>query len=916
MPHGSGTVDFRDVFAAELAAINYRRDRLPKQKRGGVAATYLQPRAIAALQPERPGSDTAQVTAESDLSGLALSGGGMRSASFSLGVLQALDSLADDDKPQVLDGLDYLSTVSGGGYIGTSLVAALADKKYHDFPFTSRLDSQETLEVQHLRDYSNFIAPNGVVDLIVSVATLIRGLVVNAVTVMPFLLLLAVITILSNPNKQALGDPDVLGFPIQNLPHISITGFEAFSVTINVAVLILVLMFGSAIVMSLADRTGTLVTRERLGKALGWGLIAVGITAVFEAQPFVLAGMFGVTPTAVDVNGLNVSGGSVNDQNGAITAFFGFFGHIAPGLSAVLTPAALAVITLGQKLANVATATASGKRLTPWIAKYSSVATLVLAGAIVPLLMWTVYIYLSYWGIKDASLADGCQTRAPLLLAHVMGCAGDWGTSSIGTIGKVYLGTALLLAALCLLIGPNANTLHYLYRDRLSRAFLLDRKGLHDAEDARLTGVKPPRDKTPKQSADLQADEEPKVDKRKFSQLKPVKEGTLPEGPYDVNSFVEGAERAPYVLVNAAINIEGSEALNRRGRNADTFLFSPLFIGNRFTRYVPTRRLEKVEEEFSLASAMAISGAAASANMGRATIKVLTFSLALLNIRLGFWFPNPARIADFSSGVSKRIARIGVWQFVLEAFGWLNERALNVYLTDGGHIENLGVYELVRRRCKVIIAVDSDLDPALTFPSLVGLEMLARIDLGARIDVPWADLQAAGTAVTDAALHGADRTDYPGGCGPHAAIGMIRYDNQETGVLIHIKSMLTGDENDYILDYRRRNGAFPHETTLDQFFSEEQFEVYRALGFHAARQLFTGAEGFGYRLHNLPDDWPERVRHGLRLLNIPDTMADAMVARMKLPPTTSAPNATGSAPSPAQVPMAELAQPAPATTEA
>ena len=104
------------------------------------------------------------------------------------------------------------------------------------------------------------------------------------------------------------------------------------------------------------------------------------------------------------------------------------------------------------------------------------------------------------------------------------------------------------------------------------------------------------------------------------------------------------AAYAPYLLINTAINLEGSKELNKRGRNADAFLFSPLCVGSRFTGYVPTKEMEATVRDLSLASAMATSGAAASANMGRRTIKVLTFSLTLLNIRLGYWLANPFRL--------------------------------------------------------------------------------------------------------------------------------------------------------------------------------------------------------------------------------------------------------------------------------
>jgi hypothetical protein len=82
--------------------------------------------------------------------------------------------------------------------------------------------------------------------------------------------------------------------------------------------------------------------------------------------------------------------------------------------------------------------------------------------------------------------------------------------------------------------------------------------------------------------------------------------------------------------------------------------------------------------------------------------------------------------------------------------------------------------------------------------------------------------------------------------GPHCAIGSISYPNRGEGILIYIKASLTGDENDYVFDYKKRYSAFPHETTLDQLFTEEQFEAYRALGFHAAFRLFDGSDKFAH----------------------------------------------------------------------
>jgi predicted acylesterase/phospholipase RssA len=137
-----------------------------------------------------PTARSGRLAQKSDLTGLAFSGGGIRSAAFCLGVLQGLDSLSEPDEPQVLDGIDYLSAVSGGSYIGTSLAAGMMQPGY-TFPFDSKIGDQETKEMQHLRDYSNFLVPNGFFDYLISAVSICRGLLINAVVILPVLLFAA-----------------------------------------------------------------------------------------------------------------------------------------------------------------------------------------------------------------------------------------------------------------------------------------------------------------------------------------------------------------------------------------------------------------------------------------------------------------------------------------------------------------------------------------------------------------------------------------------------------------------------------------------------------------------------------------------------------------------------------------------------
>src|SRR5262249_19337572 len=380
-----------------------------------------------------------------------------------------------------------------------------------------------------------------------------------------------------------------------------------------------------------------------------------------------------------------------------------------------------------------------------------------------------------------------------------------------------YSSIGLLLLVLACFLKPNANSLHRLYRDRLSKAFLFD-----------------PREPDKRQAVKRN---EPSIDQgRDFPQLDRLLLSKLSSG------------HAPYHLINAALNIQGSDYANRRGRNADFFLFSPCHVGSEATGYARTAQFEEAAGGLDLATAMAISGAAASSNMGSSSIKPLRPTLALLNIRLGYWLKNPRYVgangmASSNGSLRQRMnnLRMAMTPFLWsEITGRLYENSSDVYLTDGGHIENLGVYELLRRRCKLIIVVDAEADFAMHFPSFVTVQRYARIDLGVIIDMPWSRIQKTTCARMGAqpGANGSSQRDEA--MGPHAAIGSIDYGGGEHGFILYIKSSLTGDENDYVRDYARRYQRFPHETTGDQFFSEEQFEVYRALGFHMINAALSG----------------------------------------------------------------------------
>jgi hypothetical protein len=272
---------------------------------------------------------------------------------------------------------------------------------------------------------------------------------------------------------------------------------------------------------------------------------------------------------------------------------------------------------------------------------------------------------------------------------------------------------------------------------------------------------------------------------------------------------------APYHLVNVALNLQSSSDPEMSDRHADFFILSPGFSGSHRTGYCRTSALEQIDDHVDLGTAMAISGAAASPNMGVTTLKPLVFVLTLLNIRLGYWLPNPARL-----GTWRRRLLPTPWLLLKESVSAVSDRGPYVNVSDGGHLENLGTYELLRRRCALIVVIDAEEDPQLFFGSLVKLIRYARIDLGVEIQIDLEPLRPS-------AETGRSQRQW--------ALGRVDYGHGEEGRLLYLKSTLTGDlATEDLRGYVDRRSVFPHEPTSDQFFHEERFEAYRALGYQIA----------------------------------------------------------------------------------
>lgn len=911
------------VFAAEIEDINSRRQAAGR------------PKVTAAAPAARHG-----------LVGLGLSGGGIRSAAFNVGVLQTLDRLG------LYALVDYLSTVSGGGYLGGAIsanhaAAPAADElsvvledvppgvvvepgerrgddihvsgdvasvvillphaavtytprlrvEFKDgrpahghqawlepfrdgdlgaagqrfylrldmFPLADEPGGAESPALRHLRENSDYLMPQAFLARLRLPALFLRGLVVNFLILTPLVLAAALCTwwLAGNITREAAmtteltvrlaadrtsrwqtAEPQSLNHRILNLRDSVLQYARSEDMPIPDKLAILDPMPGVVVAdrpgekvvvldIAAADRVpvslvpsfeGTAVLELRawanaddaaettdgadpvtalhtmsvgwMGQAALWLLLALACYPV--AQLWAAGG--GITSWRVrDWFTRWAAGGALLLIGGAAFIslqplaiyYFDLLGEVRmPGLgdlAQTMVALGASISALGA-LSSGVLSTQSGLKRRLGMAAF---------GAMGPLTVWLAYLMVSRWLIVPetapapllqaaSSIYDALQ---PLAFWQRAGDAplwqvGGWPDGMAHLAVAYAIWAAVVVLVTHLFYDINATSFHGFYRDRLSRAFLFSlwgRRGVTATDDVKMSALSP---------------------------------------------------RGPYHLINTTLNMATSSDAVLRGRRAAYFIISRRYVGGPVTGYRVTPEMERLHPDLDLATAVAISGAAAAPNMGRATQGGLTFALTLLNVRLGVWLPHPRLMAaafyrDWALGralaaLARRMLRATPRYLLREMLGQLGDRTRFINLSDGGHLENLGLYELLRRRCRLIIVSDAEADPQMIFQGLADAVRLARIDLGVKIDLNIDAIRPDPVTGLSAA---------------HGAFGRIRYSGGEEGWLIYLKSSLTGDENVYIEKYKAVDATFPHQTTADQFFDEEQFEAYRALGVHVARSV-------------------------------------------------------------------------------
>ncbi len=733
------TRTFAEVYVTELDYVKKRREKMQltsesveRESERVDQDIKKQSEKHAAENPtsDKVPSHDVKIKTSAGLVGLAFSGGGIRSATFNLGVLQALD------KKGVLRYCDYLSTVSGGGYIGSCLSSLLTNPKASTdsaaqkgyFPFRFLRDSEsddphevdydlpdapntydERKEMSHLRAAKNYLQLDRGLFSIETwrfIAMFLSGVLL--INIIPLAIAISAVYTLFLVETHSIAT---------FIPQLNDMGelidytFDKATTFHNFHALTFFLfhLAGAAFISMVVVRAFSVLLNFNssfIHNLQAW-LIATTIALL------VFIGLIALT----------------------FYLFLDEYQKVDKQIFTVLNYTLLAtlfVFILGRlKTANKG------------LQKISNTLLFIALAALIPLLFAQFMRLLWTTGFLESAVSDFISFsifQTPVF---------QWLPMPVFTI--------LFLVIIGLLINLNRISFHAFYRNSLSKSYLFKQENKQIKSNV---GVK-------------------------LSELHEHYNG-------------------PYHIVNATMNIMASRNRYLRGRGADYFIFSKYYCGAESTGYRSTTSYNYGSTE--LATAMAISGAAASPKMGRRTNRLFALYMILFNIRLNVWMPNP----------DPKYERYPVWPYYLlkEFFLGGQEHNSLLNLSDGGHHENLGIYPLLKRRCRLIIISDAASDPKFKMDDLANLQRKARIDLGINIELDMNPL----------------RPNKKGNVEQYYVKGIIHYPNDKNGTLLYIKTAMTGKESEDLLAYRRQNPSFPDQTTADQFFNEAQFESYRKLG--------------------------------------------------------------------------------------
>ncbi len=896
--------------------------------------------AGGARPPDDPGAGDRP---PADATGVALSGGGIRSATFCLGVFQALA------KRGLVGRIDYLSTVSGGGYFGTFFGALFARPGVGGVPDVEDVLRPDGVRpsptasaaapllglpdvLRWLRENGRYLSPNGSGDLLVGGAIMFRNwlaihVVLITLVTMAFLLLQIVRAGLPVPVEQWFTPPVTpeRGHVVQALwwsPFVAVPIIPLLLVVVPTAWAywlvgaskrkgidnpLVGFVLTEIVVLVVVLWPGVHPTVQWIGYGV-LGEVALVLITWFvawrmaqkvakDAATGAVAGTADEGFVASEERNLLSRGLLIGLALAAVTLVVGLVDSVGQSVYLAVSGATLAQ-ALGGLLAVLAGAASVGRRIAVALgrgttgAKRVKLPMAITAGAVAVAIIGVVLIAID---VLTHSLAwRFCAPATALDLSWVR-AADAPARTCITRDGDVVLAAWVVGVLLSLVFGRswpflNNSSLHAMYSARLTRAYLgASNPERATGEGQAVTRVRPGDNFTPDDYW-----------------LAP---GTT--GPAGATAACD--KGAPLHLINVTVNetVDGRSQIQQLDRKGMGLAIGPcaVTVGVRHHAIFPShaalragtaptvappKAAPPAADDYRVFEALAgggglawrggerltvgqwvgISGAAFSTGVGARTSLGLSLLCGFANVRLGYWWesgvvPPPPPIAP------SRPRRALEWLFPLQVF--LIKEFLSQfpgtaytrwYLSDGGHFENMGGYELVRRRLPRMLIVDAEADPEYSFEGLSNFVRKARLDFGAEVAfleaaeldaaVPgthrhlfgtleelrrgrWADepINDAMTGLPRVSLNApVDQTRYSRA---HAALARVMWADEpaHTAWLLYIKPTLTGDERTDVLEYHRAHEAFPQETTGDQFFDEAQWESYRMLGFEIADAVFA-----------------------------------------------------------------------------
>ena len=818
--------------------------------------------------------------------GFALSGGGIRSATFCLGIFQALAKQIDSNSGIAkIHKIDYLSTVSGGGYFGAFLGRL----------FTRRADVETVLadnqsdEIKWLRENGRYLSPDGGGDLLRAIALTLR----NWISTQIVMASLALFSFFLLHWLEFNGIPDIVAYIVTyfDLTKIPTLTFELPNKTIQLwwstwwilpaaTIAVFTVPPGWAYWMVIHDELSwnSLKTKIRdqsilwisplvgLGVATGltgivayvtnnsiwWGLFCLSVlTWIF----WILAEWIPQSETKKWVaqsenkdNKDNKDNLNIYEDDHArhwLTSAMKFGLTLSIGLVLLALIDTLAKSLLLLFVHNNYEFSSSVSKI--WIGSFA------LSGLIAPFVDRIVAWFGALQKGKSLELPlkwlgqfAGIAVFAVILISiDALSYAIFWNfprptqTTSINQYSSLIL---LFLFVFSWLFGRNwsflnRSSLHALYSSRLTRAYLgATNPNRHQQNPDKNSAV-----------VDVLPDEDITLDDYYEKSLK--------------NS-------APLHLINVTVNqtIDSASQIQQQDRKGYYLSIGPagFCLGGAIAnngeaptpippRGQPNQNYHKDFksspcEDLSLGQTVAISGAAFSTGMGEQTGIGLSLLIGFFNLRLGFWWnahgwKKDGKRKDSLTAVTEGLA----WLFPVQSY-ILDEYLARFHgptkelwnLSDGGHFENMGAYELIRRKIPRIVIIDSEADPDYQFQGLGNLVRKVRIDFDAEVEF-YSLTQLDTLAIIDA------NTVRPNWLGTledikdgkaYATLAKVNYPSAPPSMLLYIKAAVIGNEPRDILHYRDTNSSFPQQSTADQFFDEAQWESYRKLGEHIGSQVF------------------------------------------------------------------------------